>query len=309
VKITLRRARQADLEWIDRMHTECMRAYVEAHYPWRPNQFRESFDPTVYHVIVVDDVDVGVVSRWYEPDAIRIGNLLVAPSHQGRGIGSAILRDVLDEARERGLGVRLRVLEGNPAIGLYERLGFTIEEEHPFAYMMKATPTREGIPAYTLRPMTPEDWPAVRAIYEEGIATRNATFETFAPDWEAWDAGHLPGCRSIADVDGAVVGWGALSPVSSRCVYGGVAEVSVYVTASAQGRGVGRALLERLVEESEQLGIWTLQAGILAENVASRALHVRCGFREIGVRERLGQLHGQWRDVVLLERRSRVVGL
>lgn len=159
-----------------------------------------------------------------------------------------------------------------------------------------------------LTPMDPADWQAVRAIYLEGIATGNATLETDAPAWEQWHAGHLPSCRLVAREGNTVVGWAALSPVSGRCIYGGVAEVSVYVSGSAQGRGVGRALLNRLVDESEQNGIWTLQAGILAENHASLALHRKARFREVGRRERIGKLAGVWRDVVLMERRSATVG-
>jgi phosphinothricin acetyltransferase len=155
----------------------------------------------------------------------------------------------------------------------------------------------------------PEDWPAVRAIYEEGIATGNATFETQVPAWEDWDANHLQDCRLVARKDGQVVGWGALSPVSGRCVYAGVAEVSVYVAAAARGQGIGKRLLQALIEVSERRGIWTLQAGIFPENEASIALHERCGFRKVGTRARLGQLRGVWRDVVLLERRSETVGV
>jgi L-amino acid N-acyltransferase YncA len=156
----------------------------------------------------------------------------------------------------------------------------------------------------TVRAMTAEDWPAVRRIYEEGIATGLATFETSSPEWRGWDASHLPGCRLVATLDGQVAGWAALSPVSERCVYAGVAEVSVYVAESKRGRGVGRALLEALVAASERQGLWTLQAGMFPENMGSVALHERCGFRVVGRRERLGQLHGTWRDVLLLERRK-----
>jgi phosphinothricin acetyltransferase len=159
-----------------------------------------------------------------------------------------------------------------------------------------------------LRPLVAEDWPAVRAIYEEGIATKNATFETAAPSWDTWDAKHAKAARLVAVTAEAVVGWAALSPVSDRCAYAGVAEVSVYVAAAARGQGVGLRLLRELVAQSEQQGIWSLQAGILPENAASLAIHERCGFRVVGTRERLGQLDGRWRDVVLLERRSRVVG-
>ena len=151
------------------------------------------------------------------------------------------------------------------------------------------------------------DWPEVRAIYLEGIATGNATFQKTAPEWEEWDAGHLAECRMVARGDRQVTGWAALSRVSARAVYAGVAEVSVYVAARARGQGVGRRLLGALVAESERMGIWTLQAGIFPENRASLALHEAAGFRVVGVRERLGYMDGRWRDVVLMERRSEVV--
>jgi L-amino acid N-acyltransferase YncA len=153
------------------------------------------------------------------------------------------------------------------------------------------------------------DWESVRAIYEEGIATGNATFETRAPGWDEWDSRHLQACRLVARKADEVIGWAALSPVSSRAVYAGVAEVSVYVAASARRSGVGKALLRALVEASEAEGIWTLQAGIFPENRASITLHKSAGFREVGRRERLGQVDGVWRDVVLMERRSEVVGV
>jgi L-amino acid N-acyltransferase YncA len=153
-----------------------------------------------------------------------------------------------------------------------------------------------------------EHWSSVRRIYEEGIATGNATFETTAPDWRAFDESHLPACRFVASERGRVIGWAALSPVSGRCVYGGVTEVSVYIARECRGRGVGDDLLARLIEESERHGIWTLQAGIFPENEASIRLHKKHGFREVGRRTRIGQLHGRWRDVVLLERRSETVG-
>ncbi len=156
--------------------------------------------------------------------------------------------------------------------------------------------------------LRPDDWPIVRSIYIEGIATGNATFETEGPDWESWDQNHLSFARLVARTGVSIVGWAALSPVSSRRVYAGVAEVSVYVAASARGSGVGRLLLTALVEAAERNGIWTLQAGIFPENTASIALHKRCGFREVGRREKLGLLHGVWRDVVLLERRSSMIG-
>jgi phosphinothricin acetyltransferase len=158
-----------------------------------------------------------------------------------------------------------------------------------------------------VRELLPGDWDAVRAIYEDGIRSGDATFETEAPSWEEWDAAHTE-LRLAAERDGRVAGWAALSPVSERCVYQGVAEVSVYVAEAARGAGVGRALLEELVARSEAAGIWTLQAGVFPENEASLRLHRACGFRDVGVRERLGEMGGAWRDVVLLERRSRLVG-
>jgi L-amino acid N-acyltransferase YncA len=163
--------------------------------------------------------------------------------------------------------------------------------------------------AVLIEPMTPQDWPPVRAIFLEGIANGNATFETSAPAWEKWDAAHSGSGRLVARLKGNVVGWAALSPVSSRCVYAGVAEVSVYVSAKARGRGVGFLLLSDLATASEQAGIWTLQAGIFAGNEVSIRLHERCGFRIVGTRERLGQLKGIWRDVVVMERRSLITGL
>lgn len=156
--------------------------------------------------------------------------------------------------------------------------------------------------------MQPQDWPEVRRIYEEGIATGDATFEASAPSWETWNTQHLPIGRLVAEVDGEVAGWAALSGVSDRCAYAGVAEVSVYVAGSARGHGLGSQLLQALIEASEDAGIWTLQAGIFPENASSLAIHLRSGFREIGRRERLGKLRGEWRDVLLLERRSRRVG-
>jgi L-amino acid N-acyltransferase YncA len=157
--------------------------------------------------------------------------------------------------------------------------------------------------------MQPDDWPQVEAIYREGIATGLATLETAPPTWERFDAGHRKDCRLVARNGGHVIGWAVLSPVSARAVYAGVAEVSVYIAEAARGQGIGKALLCALVGASEQAGIWTLQAGIFRENTASIALHTACGFRVVGVRERLGQLHGVWRDVVLMERRSQVVGV
>ncbi|MBW3129479.1 GNAT family N-acetyltransferase [Hymenobacter profundi] len=160
-----------------------------------------------------------------------------------------------------------------------------------------------------IQPMTAAHYPAVRTIYEQGIATGNATFETQAPTWEAWDRAHLVHSRLVAIAGGTVLGWAALSPVSSRCVYGGVAEISLYIAADARRQGVGRQLLQSLILDSEAHGIWTLQAGTFAENTASIGLHMQAGFRVVGYRERIGQQHGVWRNTVLLERRSPYIGL
>jgi L-amino acid N-acyltransferase YncA len=158
-----------------------------------------------------------------------------------------------------------------------------------------------------MRDLRPGDWPEVARIFEEGIATGNATFETEVPSWEDWDRGHLTGHRFAAQDDGRVVGWIALAPVSARGCYEGVAEISVYVTAEARGRGVGSELLATLVEGAERGGLWTLQTSVFPENAASLALLRRFGFRVVGTRERIGRLHGVWRDTVLVERRSEVV--
>jgi L-amino acid N-acyltransferase YncA len=159
----------------------------------------------------------------------------------------------------------------------------------------------------TIRDLRREDWPAVRTIYEEGIRSRDATFETEPPSWEQWDASH-PDLRLVGERDGSVVGWAALSLASRRRCYRGVGEVSVYVAEEARGAGLGRELLEELVERSEEAGYWTLTAGVFPENEPSIRLHKACGFREVGVREGIGESNGVWRDVVLLERRSTLVG-
>ncbi len=163
-------------------------------------------------------------------------------------------------------------------------------------------------PPISIVPLGDHHWDAVRSIYLQGIATGNATFQQTAPDWKEWDAAHLQTCRMVARSEQEIVGWAALSPVSSRPVYRGVAEVSIYVAEAARGRGVGASLMARLIVESEAAGIWTLQAGIFPENAASIKLHTNAGFRIVGTRSRLGCMNGRWRDVVLLERRSLTAG-
>ena len=154
-----------------------------------------------------------------------------------------------------------------------------------------------------VRPLVSSDWPAVAAIFAEGIETGDATFETTVPAWEDWDARHLPEHRFVAELDGEVAGWIAVVPYSSRAAYRGVGEESVYVAERARGTGVGRTLLSALIASARDGGLWTLQAGVFPENEASLALHRALGFREVGVRDRIGQLDGAWRDVVLLELR------
>jgi L-amino acid N-acyltransferase YncA len=160
-----------------------------------------------------------------------------------------------------------------------------------------------------IKPMEPLHWSVVRRIYEEGLHTGNATFQTSAPEWEEWDQAHMQTGRLVALENGNIIGWAALTPVSDRCVYGGVAEISVYVSEIARGKGVGKELLKSLIEDSEANGFWTLQAGIFPENIASIKIHEATGFRVIGRREKIGRMNGHWRDTILLERRSRTVGI
>ncbi len=159
-----------------------------------------------------------------------------------------------------------------------------------------------------IRPMVDSDWKAVSKIYEDGIATGFATFEKSIPSFESWNDAHIDSCRLLATENETVLGWAALSPVSSRCVYGGVAEVSVYVSQNSRGKGVGKLLMKSLISESEKVGIWTLQSGIFPENVGSIQLHEKVGFRFLGKRERIGKLNGEWKDNLLFERRSDLVG-
>lgn len=157
--------------------------------------------------------------------------------------------------------------------------------------------------------MLPIHWQTVKTIYAEGIATGNATFQTGLPSWEEWDAAHIKNSRLIAVEDGNIHGWAALTAVSGRCVYAGVGEVSVYISEKARGKGIGKQLLQALINESEKNNFWTLQAGILPENIISVKIHEDCGFRIIGKREKIGQMNSIWRDVLLLERRSKVIGI
>lgn len=160
-----------------------------------------------------------------------------------------------------------------------------------------------------IREMVADDWRSVEEIYKQGIETGNATFQHDTPTWAEWDKGHLQICRFVAVLDNEIIGWAALSPVSSRCVYGGVAEVSIYISNKARGQKIGTSLLDYLIEESEKNNFWTLQSGIFPENRASIRLHESLGFRMIGYREKIGCMNGVWRDTVLMERRSTKVGI
>lgn len=175
--------------------------------------------------------------------------------------------------------------------------------------MLKKGGLDMGNKEFLINNLEKEDWEQVCSIYLEGIDTGNATFQKEAPTWEEWDAAHLLTCRLVAREDMKIFGWIALSPVSSRCVYSGVAEVSIYVSQTHRGQGIGSALLKSLIDLSEKNGYWTVQAGVFPENEASIKLHKKFGFREIGRRERIGKMNGVWRDVILLERRSNLVGI
>ena len=160
-----------------------------------------------------------------------------------------------------------------------------------------------------IKSMAAVDWEIVAEIYKQGIDTGNATFQREIPTWDAWNDGHLKKCRLIATIKNEVAGWAALSPISERCVYAGVAEVSVYVSNKHKGKKIGSKLLEILIKESEKEQIWTLQAGIFPENIASISIHNKLGFRAVGFRERIGRLNYVWRDTILFERRSSIEGM
>jgi L-amino acid N-acyltransferase YncA len=163
---------------------------------------------------------------------------------------------------------------------------------------------------YKIEDMLPADWEQVVRIYKAGINTGKATFQNEVPAWEEWNKSHISSCRIVARLGNQVIGWVALSPTSSRCVYRGVAEVSIYVDGKYTGQGVGTSLLKHLIKLSEENGFWTLQSGIIKENTTSIELHKKCGFREIGIRKKVGRMdNGIWHDVVLMERRSKVVGV
>jgi len=161
-----------------------------------------------------------------------------------------------------------------------------------------------------IRAMDEKDWSSVAEIYHQGIETGKATFQSDVPTYTEWDAAHIQKCRFVAIIDGNVAGWAALSRVSSRCIYAGVAELSVYIAESVRGKGVGQMLLNHLITESEEAGFWMLQSGIMEDNLSSLRLHEKCGFRNVGFREKIGRdINGEWRSTVLMERRSKIVGI
>ncbi len=163
---------------------------------------------------------------------------------------------------------------------------------------------------FKIKEMVEQDWKQVEDIYLEGIRTRMATFQTGAPTWDDWNNGHMKICRLVAKSGDTILGWCALSPTSSRCVYRGVAEVSIYISEKYKGQGIGTLLLNKLIAESEKRGIWTLQSSVIKENIKSRKLHEKCGFREVGIREKVAKMNSEkWMDVVILERRSKITGI
>jgi L-amino acid N-acyltransferase YncA/2-polyprenyl-3-methyl-5-hydroxy-6-metoxy-1,4-benzoquinol methylase len=236
------------------------------------------------------------------------------------GVSDVIADDGLDPEQRAAAEQRVGCTTGTLTAGEYRDLllaaGFTAADIVPtqdagggLASAIVHASRPAAPPGILIRPLHAEDAAQVLAVYQDGLDTGNASFETAAPTWERWDVAHLPGHRYVAVADtGEVLGWVALSAVSERCVYAGVAEESVYVHRRARGRGVGAALLQAVIGSSEAAGIWTLQTGIFAENTASLALHARAGFRVVGTRERIGRHRGRWRDVVFLERRSAVTG-
>lgn len=250
----------------------------------------------------------------------ELKRMYVRPQFRSRGFGKLLIDHLAEYARARGIDL-LRLETGihqRSAIGLYERVGFQrippfgnyFDDPNSLCYEKRIAAGSNGCGAsrFVIESMQPSDWDDVRRIYLEGLATGQASFETEAPGWEQWNEARLPHSRFVARADGRVIAWAALSPISKRPCYAGVAEASVYVSADARGRGVGKALLEKLIEESERNGIWTLYGATFPENTASIRMQLGCGFRIVGRRERIARHHGVWRDTIVTERRSKIVG-
>jgi L-amino acid N-acyltransferase YncA len=291
------------------------------------NSFLER-NPGMSFVASAEGRIIGTVLAGQDGRRGYIYHLAVHPEWRHQGLGRTLVGRCLKALKEAGIQkCHLFVFNDNSSgltfwksVGWEQRVDLvvmskTLEGSTGEAFFPKVSANapdlfrRRSDPLFSIRKMTKQDWPAVRSIYQEGMAGGNATFETQAPSWTAWDAVHLKECRLVATDGERVVGWTALSLVSGRCVYAGVAEVSVYIATEERGRGIGKLLLQGLIQESEKNGIWTLQAGIFPENETSISLHQKCGFRMIGRRERLGQMNGWWRDVLLFERRSPVIGI
>ncbi|MDD3069836.1 MAG: GNAT family N-acetyltransferase [Methanoculleus horonobensis] len=327
--------RTTDISGIDVIHPLWNR--MREHHRIRARTFRAFFESTTFddrkaHFIRCAEAGDVRVDLACDPaagrcvaycvtslSAERIGeieSLYVEEASRSQGIGTALIHRALAWLSESGsVENRVSVAEGNEEVlPFYRQFGFyprrtVLEQVRESASSRPAGDTRSPGVACSIREMAAADWDEVRRIYLEGIATGNATFETEVPSWERWDTGHIRSCRLVAASGEGILGWAAASPNSSRPVYAGVAEVSVYVGREVQGQGVGSALLSALIAASEREGFWTLQAGIFPENEASLALHKRHGFHVVGRRERMGRMKdGRWRDVLLLERRSSRVG-
>lgn len=285
-------------------------------------------NPGMSFTAVAEGRIIGTILAGHDQRRGVLYHLAVDPEYRRQGLGQRLVERSLQALEEAGVSkCHLFLLKENAeglrfwtSVGWEQRTDLVMmsrslnrEEKENKVLLSQgvvADPGTETIPRpYSLRPMAEADWPAVRTIYTEGMATGKATFEKEPPSWEEWDAAHVKDCRLVAVVDERVIGWVALSRVSSRDVYTGVAEVSIYVAAAFWGRGIGTALLRAVIRQSEEKGFWTLQAGIFTENEASIRLHQKMGFRLIGCREKLGRADGRWRDVLLFERRSQVVGI
>jgi phosphinothricin acetyltransferase len=266
-----------------------------------------------YYILEADGKICGCVAWEYpRPDCIYLERLAVFPEQRGRGRGQALVEHVLQRAAHLGVAsVQIGIIAAHDELKQwYQKLGFEETETRYFEHLpfkvtfMSHNIAQTGLTKVEIIPMTQKHWPRVREIYQQGIDTGHATFDEEAPDWDTWNLGHNTDCRLVAVQGDTIVGWAALSSVSRRCAYKGVAEDSVYIDPLVQGQGVGMRLLSALTEACDTAGYWTLLALIFPENKASIALHEKCGFRYLATHEKFGVMKGQWRDVALLERRS-----